>query len=187
MIAATVGEALFHGFGIVAQLSDIKHRGAETSGGGGRLQIRALRPRCRLMIYLDANATTPIDPAVLEAMLPFLRENWSNASASHAAGRKARRAIEAARERVAALIGVEAREVVFTSGATESINAVHASVRHLWPEKRFLITTKTEHAAGLECATRWQQSGGEVRLLGVDQNGLIDLAASGRASGRESV
>lgn len=128
------------------------------------------------MIYLDANATTPIDPAVLEAMLPFLRENWANASASHAAGRKARKAIEAARERVAALIGVEAREVVFTSGATESINAVHASVRHLWPEKRLLITTRPEHAAGLECAERWQQSGGEVRLLGVDQNGLIDLA-----------
>jgi cysteine desulfurase len=128
------------------------------------------------MIYLDANATTPIDPAVLEAMLPFLRENWANASASYSAGRKARKAVETAREQVAALIGAEAREVVFTSGATESINAVHASVRHLWPEKRLLITTRPEHAAGLECAERWQQSGGEVRLLGVDQNGLIDLA-----------
>jgi cysteine desulfurase len=127
------------------------------------------------MIYIDANATTPIDPAVLEAMLPFWRENPANASASYAAGRKARKAVEAAREQVAALIGGEAREIVFTSGATESINAVHASVQRLWPEKRLLITTKAEHAAGLECAERWQQSGGEVRLLGVDQNGLIDL------------
>ena len=127
------------------------------------------------MIYLDANATTPVDPAVLEAMLPFWRENPANASASHAAGRKARKAIESAREQMAALIGGEAREVVFTSGATESINAVHASVRHLWPEKRLLITTKTEHAAGLECAERWEHRGGEVRMLGVDRNGLIDL------------
>ena len=128
------------------------------------------------MIYLDANATTPVDPALLEAMMPFWRENWANASSSYAAGRKARKAVESAREQVAALIGAEAREVVFTSGATESINAVHASVRHLWPEKKLLITTKTEHAAGLECTTRWEQSGGEVRMLGVDQNGLIDLA-----------
>ena len=128
------------------------------------------------IIYLDNNATTRIDPRVLEAMMPFWQENWANASSSYAAGRKARKAVESAREQVAALIGAETREVVFTSGATESINAVHASVRHLWPEKKLLITTKTEHAAGLECATRWQHSGGEVRMLGVDQNGLIDLA-----------
>lgn len=128
------------------------------------------------MIYLDANATTPVDPAVLEVMVPFWRENPANASASYAAGRKARKAVEAARDQVAALIGGEAREIVFTSGATESINAVHASVRHLWPEKRLLITTKTEHAAGLECAERWEHRGGEVRRLGVDRQGLIDLA-----------
>lgn len=128
------------------------------------------------MIYLDANATTPVDPAVLEAMMPFLRENWANASSSYAAGRKARKAIETAREQVAALIGADVREVVFTSGATESINAVHASVRHLWPERKLLITTRAEHAAGLEWATRWEQSDGEVWLLGVDLNGLINLA-----------
>lgn len=128
------------------------------------------------MIYLDANATTPVDPAVLEVMMPFWRENPANASASYAAGRKARKAVEAARDQVAALIGGEAREIVFTSGATESINAVHASVRHLWPEKRLLITTKTEHAAGLECAERWEHHGGEVRRLGADRHGLIDLA-----------
>lgn len=127
------------------------------------------------MIYLDANATTPLDPAVLEAMLPFLSENWANASANYAAGRKARKALQNAREHVAALIDVEDREVVFTSGATESINAVHASVRHLWPQNRLLITTKAEHAAGLQCAARWEQSGGEVCRLGVDRSGLIDL------------
>jgi cysteine desulfurase len=128
------------------------------------------------MIYLDANATTPIDPAVLEVMMPFWRENPANASASYAAGRKARKAVETARAQVGAMIGAEAREVVFTSGATESINAVHASVRRLWPERPTLITTKAEHAAGLECAMRWEESGGTVCHIKVDANGLIDLA-----------
>ncbi|MBL9130457.1 MAG: cysteine desulfurase [Verrucomicrobiaceae bacterium] len=128
------------------------------------------------MIYLDANATTPLDPAVLEAMMPYLRENPANPSASYVAGRQARRAVEAARAAVAALIGGEGREVVFTSCATESINTVHESVRRLWSEKRLLITTATEHAAGLECANRWQRRGGIAHRLKVDANGLSDLA-----------
>lgn len=128
------------------------------------------------MIYLDANATTPLDPAVLEAMLPFLRENQANPSSSYSTGRQARRAVEAARDAVAALAGAEAREVVFTSCATESINTVHESVWHLWPEKPLLITTAAEHAAGLECARRWQRRGGSVHHLKTGQNGLIDLA-----------
>ena len=127
------------------------------------------------MIYIDANATTPVDPAVLEVMMPFWRENPANASATYAAGRKARKAVETARAQVGAMIGAEAREVVFTSGATESINAVHASVRRLWPESPTLITTKVEHAAGLECATQWRQSGGAILELGVDANGLVSL------------
>ena len=81
------------------------------------------------MIYLDSSATTQIDPAVLEAMLPFLRDYFANPSSSYAGGRTASRAVQSAREQVAALIGANADEIVFTSGGTESINAVHASVR----------------------------------------------------------
>lgn len=128
------------------------------------------------MIYLDANATTPLAPAVLEAMMPYWTTNQANASASYAAGRQAKRAVEAARGAVAAVLGGEAREVVFTSGATESILTAHESVRQLWPEKRLLITTAAEHAAGLANADRWEDRGGEVWRLRVDREGLIDLA-----------
>ena len=114
------------------------------------------------MIYLDANATTPVDPLVLEAMLPFLREQHANPSASHAGGRRARRAIDLARGQLASLLGARTEEIVFTSGGTESINAVHASVRALWPEKPELIITGTEHAAVQASALRWQAQGGRV-------------------------
>lgn len=129
------------------------------------------------MIYLDANATTPIAPAVLEAMLPFLRDQHANPSASYAAARQVRRAVDVARGAVAGLLAAEPGEIIFTSGATESMHTTHHSVRALWPEKRRLITTAVEHAAGLECAARWKKSGGEVCLIGVDSQGRIDLAA----------
>ncbi|WP_395737807.1 cysteine desulfurase family protein [Prosthecobacter sp.] len=129
------------------------------------------------MIYLDANATSPVDPAVLEAMLPFLREQYANPAASYAAGRRVRRAIEQARAQVAALLGARAGEITFTSGGTEAINAVHASVRALWPEKPVLIITGTEHAAVLESARRWQAQGGEVVTAPVHPNGRVDLTA----------
>lgn len=129
------------------------------------------------MIYLDANATTPVDPAVLDAMLPFLREHFANPSAGYAGGRIAHRAIEQARESVAALIGAGAGEIIFTSGGTESINAVHASVRSLWPEKPDLIITGTEHAAVLESAARWSSQGGNVIHAPVHPDGRVDLDA----------
>ncbi len=129
------------------------------------------------MIYLDANATTPVDPAVLEAMLPFLREHFANPSASYAGARVVKRAIQQARENVAALIGAEADEIVFTSGGTESINAVHASARTLWPEKPDLVITGTEHAAVLESARRWQAQGGQVLRVPVQRDGRVDLEA----------
>ncbi|MBB5033270.1 aminotransferase class V-fold PLP-dependent enzyme [Prosthecobacter vanneervenii] len=129
------------------------------------------------MIYLDANATTPVDPAVLEAMLPYLREQYANPSASYAGGRRVRRAIEQARGQVAALLGAGAEEIVFTSGGTESINAVHASVRALWPEKPELIITGTEHAAVLESANRWESQGGRVVTAPVHPDGRVDLDA----------
>lgn len=129
------------------------------------------------MIYLDANATTPVDPAVLEAMLPFLREHYANPSASYADGRRVRRALEGARAQVAALLGTSTGEIIFTSGATESINAVHASVRALWPEKPEIVISGTEHAAVLESTRRWQAEGGRVVTVPVHPDGRVDLDA----------
>lgn len=129
------------------------------------------------MIYLDANATTPVDPAVLEAMLPFLREHFANPAAGYAAGRKVGRAVEQARAQLAALLGARVEEIIFTSGGTESINAVHASVRALWPEKKELIITGTEHAAVIESAKRWKAQGGKVVRAPVHHDGRVDLEA----------
>lgn len=129
------------------------------------------------MIYLDANATTPVDPAVLEAMLPFLREHYANPSAGYSGGRVVRRAIEQARDEVADLLGAGPAEIVFTSGGTESINAVHASARALWPEKLELVITGTEHPAVTESARRWEVHGGKVIHAPVHHDGRVDLEA----------
>ncbi len=132
------------------------------------------------MIYLDNNATTQPDPAVVDAMLPWLTRDYANASASHAGGRRAHRALEAARAQVAALVGARsAEEIIFTSCATESVNSVHACLQEEWRDGQgpVLVTGRTEHAVGLECAERWEQRGGEVRWIGVDRQGMLDLAA----------
>ena len=129
------------------------------------------------MIYLDANATAPPDPAVIEAMLPFLSQHYGNPSSSHAAGRHARRAVEKARKQVATLIGADESEIIFTSGATESINSVLLSAQHTWPERPMLIISATEHPATLECAERWQARGGQVEIIPVYRSGLLDLEA----------
>ncbi len=129
------------------------------------------------MIYLDANATAPPDPAVIEAMLPFLSQHYGNPSSSHGAGRHARRAVEKARKQVAALIGADESEIIFTSGATESINSVLLSAQHTWSERPLLIISATEHPATLECAERWQARGGQVKIIPVHRSGLLDLEA----------
>jgi cysteine desulfurase len=129
------------------------------------------------MIDLDANATTRPEAAVVEAMLPFLSQGYGNPSSEHRLGRAARQALEEARGQAAALIGAELDEVVFTSGGTEAINAVHIFARQEWPERPVLVTTPVEHAAGIECAARWRRQGGEVRLAHVDVNGVVDLAS----------
>lgn len=129
------------------------------------------------MIYLDANATSPPDPEVVQAMLPFLTQHFGNPSAAHAAGRAARKAAEKARAQVAALMGAEPSEILFTSGATESINTVHLSVRQTWPDKPLLIISAVEHPAVIESAARWQQQGGRVKKAPVKSNGVVDLDA----------
>jgi len=129
------------------------------------------------MIYLDSNATTQVDPMVLDAMLPFLRGAYANPSASYQSARGVRSALESARQPVAAMIGAaRVDEVIFTSCGTESINTAHQSVRHLWPDRAGLVLAGTEHAAGIECAKRWRESGGRVTEVPVTQQGRVDLA-----------
>lgn len=129
-------------------------------------------------IYLDHQATTPTDPRVVEAMLPFFNERFGNPhSTAHAIGRDAEAAVEAARERIAALIGAEAREIVFTSGATESNNlAIKGAARFHAGRKDHLITPVTEHKCVLESVRRMEREGFRVTWLKVGADGLLDPA-----------
>ena len=130
------------------------------------------------MIYLDNNATTPCDPAVVEAMLPYFYEQHGNASSrNHAMGWVAEDAIKTARRQIAALIGAEDKELVFTSGATESDNLAILGILEQYRQKgSHIITLKTEHKAVLDACKRAEQLGAEVTYLGVDRNGVIDLS-----------
>ena len=129
-------------------------------------------------VYLDYQATTPMDPRVLEAMLPYFTEKFGNPhSRSHAYGWEAEEAVEISREHVAALIGANPKEIVFTSGATESNNIALKGVLEFNKDKKnHLITVVTEHKCVLDSARHLQQQGFEVTYLPVQQNGLIDLA-----------
>jgi cysteine desulfurase len=131
----------------------------------------------KLPVYLDYNSTTPCDPRVVEAMLPYFTERFGNAaSRSHARGWEAQEAVELAREQIAALIGAEPREIVFTSGATESDNLAIKGVYEAYASKgNHIITVLTEHKAVLDSCHHLERIGGEVTWLGVDAAGLIDL------------
>ncbi|NBC18438.1 MAG: aminotransferase class V-fold PLP-dependent enzyme, partial [Bacteroidetes bacterium] len=122
-------------------------------------------------IYLDHAATTPLDPRVLEAMMPYLTEHYGNASSVHALGRKARFAVEECRERVAHLLGAETGEIVFTSGGTESDNAAIRSVQHR--DRRHLVTSAAEHEAVLRPAERLQADGLPVTILAPEASGAV--------------
>ena len=128
-------------------------------------------------IYLDNNATTPCDPRVAEAMWPYLTEAYGNAaSKNHAYGWEAKDAVEHAREQVANLIGGDAKEIVFTSGATESDNLAIKGVARFYESKgKHIITCATEHKAILDSCHALEAEGWEVTYLGVDEDGLISL------------
>ncbi|MFZ9102278.1 MAG: IscS subfamily cysteine desulfurase [Burkholderiaceae bacterium] len=128
-------------------------------------------------IYLDYSATTPVDPRVVDAMLPYLRQDFGNpASRSHAYGWKAEEAVEDARRQVAELVGCDPKELVWTSGATESINLAIKGAAHFYKDKgRHLITVKTEHKATLDTCRELEREGFEVTYLDVQENGLINL------------
>lgn len=130
-----------------------------------------------LPVYLDYSATTPVDPRVVDKMLPYLREDFGNpASRSHAYGWTAEKAVEQAREDVAALVNCDPREIVWTSGATESINLALKGAAQFYKERgRHIITVKTEHKATLDTTRELERQGFEVTYLDVLDNGLIDL------------
>ena len=137
-------------------------------------------------IYLDYQATTPTDPRVVEKMLPYFTEKFGNPhSRSHAYGWEAEAATEVAREEVAKLIGANPKEIVFTSGATESNNLAIKSVAEFYGDKKkHIITAQTEHKCVLESCRYLEQKGWDVTYLPVQKNGLIDLDAL-RAAIRE--
>jgi cysteine desulfurase len=130
-----------------------------------------------LPIYLDYSATTPVDPRVVDRMVPWLGQHFGNpASRSHAFGWEAEQAVEEAREHVAALVNCDPKELVWTSGATESINLAIKGAAHFYKERgKHLITVKTEHKATLDTMRELERDGFEVTYLDVLENGLIDL------------
>src|ERR1700739_2435310 len=131
----------------------------------------------RTPIYLDYSATTPVDPRVVDAMLPYLREQFGNpASRSHSFGWEAERAVEHAREQVPALAGADPREIIWASGATESINlALKGAARFYRDKGRHLVTVRTEHKATLDTMRELEREGFEVTYLDVQPDGLLDL------------
>jgi cysteine desulfurase len=131
----------------------------------------------KLPIYLDYSATTPVDPRVAAKMIPWLTEHFGNpASRSHSYGWEAEEAVELAREEVAKLVNCDAKEIVWTSGATESNNLAIKGAAHFYQDKgKHLITMKTEHKAVLDTMRELEREGFEVTYLSPQENGLVDL------------
>ncbi|XP_030069399.1 cysteine desulfurase [Microcaecilia unicolor] len=152
------------GFHLAAQ-----NKGNNTDGHVKDLELRPL--------YMDVQATTPMDPRVLDAMLPYLVNYYGNPhSRTHAYGWESEKAVEKAREQVASLIGADPREIIFTSGATESNNmAIKGVARFYKSKKKHIITTQTEHKCVLDSCRSLEAEGFHVTYLPVNRNGLIDL------------
>jgi cysteine desulfurase len=131
--------------------------------------------RPQTVYYFDNNATTRVAPEVIEAMLPFLREQWGNPSSSYAFGRQVAKHIEHARKQTAALINADPHEIVFTSCGTESNNSAWHSALVTHPHKRHIITTAVEHSANTKYAEFLRKQGFEVTLLPVEPDGTLDL------------
>src|SRR3954447_11437729 len=127
------------------------------------------------MIYLDNNATTRVDPEVVAEMLPFFTESYANPSSGYRCAAEVRRAIEQARERLAATLGCKPAEIVFTSGGTEANNAAINSALQFEPRGKHLITTAVEHSAVRRHADEMARRGCEVTFLGVAGDGQLDL------------
>src|ERR671912_2359480 len=131
----------------------------------------------KLPIYMDYHATTPVDPRVLEEMVPFFTAHFGNpASRNHAFGWEAEEAVERARKQIADLIGANAKEVIFTSGATESDNLAIKGVAQMYAEKgNHIITAASEHKAVLDTCKHLEKEGCRVTYLPLKADGLVDL------------
>lgn len=152
---------------------------ASLSPTAGVLKQATIMDQGNRPIYLDMQATTPTDPRVLDAMLPYLTGQWGNPhSRTHAYGWETEKAVEQAREHVANLIGADPKEIIFTSGATESNNMSIKGVARFFGrsgKKKHIITTQTEHKCVLDSCRHLQDEGYEVTYLPVQNNGLIRL------------
>src|SRR5512144_2570710 len=138
-------------------------------------------------IYLDYNASTPVDPRVLEEILPYLQSRFGNPSSSHAFGTALRAGIEQARERLALLLGCEAAELIFTSGATESNNMVIKGTAKAAGKGKHFITSRIEHPAVLEPCRHLERFGYRVTYLPVDRYGLVSPVDLEKAIGPDTV
>ena len=140
-------------------------------------------------VYMDYAATNPVDPRVVDAMIPWLREHFGNpASRSHAWGWEAEEAVEKARQYVAELIGADPREIVWTSGATESNNLAIKGAAHFYQSRgKHLITVKTEHKAVLDTMRELERQGFEVTYLDVQEDGLLNMAALEAAIRKDTI
>jgi cysteine desulfurase len=132
----------------------------------------------QIPIYLDNNATTPMDPRVLEAMLPYFTEKFGNAaSRNHPFGWVAEEGVDYAREQISKLIGCGEKEIIFTSGATESNNLAIKGVFEMYQSKgNHIITLTTEHKAVLDTCHHLEKMGAEITILPVEADGIVDLA-----------
>jgi len=140
-------------------------------------------------IYMDYGATTPVDPRVVDVMVPWLRSHFGNpASRSHAWGWEAEAAVEKARVQVAELIGADPREIVWTSGATESINLALKGAAHFYSSRgKHIVTAKTEHKAVLDTVRELERQGFEATYLDVQQDGLLDLERLQQALRKDTI
>jgi cysteine desulfurase len=162
---------------------------AETLGINVTQSNEPLPAGVKLPIYMDNHATTPLDPRVLEAMMPYLTGIFGNAaSRNHSFGWEAEQGVEKAREQIARLIGATAKEIIFTSGATESTNLAIKGVAEMYREKgNHIITQVTEHKATLDTCKRLEKSGYRVTYLPVMADGLIDIEDLKRAMDDQTI
>ncbi|MDH5494016.1 MAG: aminotransferase class V-fold PLP-dependent enzyme, partial [Myxococcales bacterium] len=137
-------------------------------------------------IYLDHNATTPLLPEAVEAMLPFLREHFGNPASAHPAGRRARAGVERARAQVAGLLGCTPAEIVFTSGGTEANNLAIRGVAEARPERRSIVTSILEHPAAAEPCAWLEAQGWRLTRVGADAEGRVRLDALRQAVDEET-
>src|SRR3989441_3129489 len=165
--------------------TDVKTAPPATQGSAQRTTANGIK----LPIYMDNHATTQLDPRVLEEMLPYFMEKFGNAaSRNHSFGWAAEEAVEQARERIAKILGATAKEIIFTSGATESDNLAIKGVAEMYKEKgNHIVTAVTEHKAVLDTCKRLEKYGYWVTYLPVRTDGLIDLDDLRHAIGDKTI